>query len=106
MPTYRVFRMRDHVRQYFRNAPHTSGESAAKLRDYIEGGTVEAANVYEAWEQLRTTDSPLDVGDLLETELGALKICKYVGFEDAKWVIPEVKPVEAPVEQPAEASTI
>ena len=98
--------MRDHVRQSFRNAPHTSGESAAKLRDYIEGGTVEATNVYEAWEQLRTSESPLDVGDLLETELGALKICKYVGFEDAKWVIPEVKPVEAPAEQPAEVSTI
>lgn len=95
--------MRDHVRQHFRNAPHTSAETAAKLRDYIEGETVEASNVYEAWEQMRATESPLDVGDLLETELGALKICKYVGFEDAKWVIPEAKP---PVEQPAEASTI
>jgi hypothetical protein len=98
--------MRDHVRQHFRNAPHTSGESAAKLRDYIEGGTVEAANVYEAWEQLRSTESPLDVGDLLETELGALKICKYVGFEDAKWVIPEVKPSSEQTPAPAEASTI
>jgi hypothetical protein len=29
------------------------------------------------------------VGDLLETADGQLRICKYVGFEPAQWVLPE-----------------
>ncbi len=31
------------------------------------------------------------MGDLLETEDGQLRICKYVGFEPAQWVLPEPK---------------
>jgi hypothetical protein len=31
------------------------------------------------------------VGDLLEAENGQLRICKYVGFEPAQWVIPELR---------------
>ena len=30
---------------------------------------------------------PLAVGDLLESGDGQLRICKYVGFEPAQWVI-------------------
>ena len=33
----------------------------------------------------------LQVGDLLEGEDGRLRICKYVGFEPAQWVLPEPK---------------
>ena len=84
--------MKEQARLSFRAAPHTSGETAAKLKDYAEAESIEADNTYEAWESLRATERPLEVGDILESELGAIKICKYVGFEDAKWIIPEVKP--------------
>jgi len=33
--------------------------------------------------------APLAPGDLLEDENGALRIFKYVGFEEAQWVLPE-----------------
>ena len=92
MPTYRIFRMKEQVRLSFRSAPHTSGESAAKLKDYVEAESIDAINTYEAWELLRATDRPLEVGDILENELGAIKICKYIGFDDAKWIVPEIKP--------------
>lgn len=90
----------------FRAAPHTSGETAVKLKDYIEAGTVDAANSYEAWEMMKSSPQPLEVGDILETELGGIKICKYVGFEDAKWIVPEVKPApEFPEAGPVPASS-
>jgi hypothetical protein len=46
------------------------------------------------------------VGDILETEDGQLRICKYVGFEPAQWVLPEPKPHAEPENgaQPVEAS--
>ncbi|MFN0104079.1 MAG: hypothetical protein ACKV2U_18590 [Bryobacteraceae bacterium] len=91
MPTYRIFRMKEQSRLSFRAAPHTSGETAVKLKDYVEAGPVEAVNAYEAWELLRATDRPLEVGDILESELGGIQICKYIGFDDAKWIVPEVK---------------
>lgn len=84
--------MKEQARLSFRAAPHTSGETAVKLKDYAESGSVEAVNAYEAWEMLRATGQPLEVGDVLESELGGIKICKYIGFEDAKWILPEVKP--------------
>ena len=44
------------------------------------------------WAQLRTSENALLVGDVLETESGQLRICKYVGFEDARWFVPEPAP--------------
>jgi hypothetical protein len=38
---------------------------------------------------LRESGDPLGVGDLLETEDGHLRICKYVGFEPAQWIVVE-----------------
>jgi len=32
------------------------------------------------------------VGDILEMDAGELRIYKYVGFEEAQWQVPEVKP--------------
>jgi hypothetical protein len=48
------------------------------------------------------------VGDLLETEDGQLRICKYVGFEPAQWVLPEPKHHAEPenVTQPAESASV
>jgi hypothetical protein len=47
---------------------------------------------------LRGTAESLDIGDVLESPDGNLYICKYVGFEEARWVMPEVKlSIDAPV---------
>ena len=97
--------MKEQARLSFRAAPHTSGESAVKLKDYLEAGSIEAVNTYEAWELLRATDRPLEVGDILESELGGIKICKYIGFDDAKWIIPELKPAVEPIAVAAGAPT-
>ena len=93
MAVYRVHRMKDHVRQSFRHAPHTSGVMMIKPRDFEAAGEVEAANLYDAWMNLRGTSGALDIGDLLESADGSLAVCKYVGFEEARWVIPEVRVV-------------
>lgn len=93
MPGYRVYHMKDSLRQQFRWAPHVSGAAAVKPKDYEPGGQVEARNEYEAWQALRESGQPLHVGDLLEAEGGQLRICKYVGFEPAQWVQPEAAAV-------------
>ena len=89
MPLYRIHRMKDSPRQQFRWAPHVSGSATVKPRDYEPGDRIEAVNEYDAWRQLRESNQALAVGDLLETEDGLLRICKYVGFEPAQWVLPE-----------------
>jgi len=58
-------------------------------RDYREDGWVEAPSPYAAWFLLRDRGVPLRVGDLLESERGELQICKYVGFEQARWEAPQ-----------------
>jgi len=92
MPAYKIFRMKDAPRQQFRWAPHTSGVTQVKPKDYQEDGSVEAFSPYGAWAALKDSSGPLVVGDLLQTESGDLRIYKYVGFEEARWVLPEVKP--------------
>ncbi len=96
--------MKDTPRQQFRWAPHVSGCASLKPKDYEQRGDVEALHEYDAWQLLRQSGDPLVVGDLLETEDGRLSICKYVGFEPAQWVLPEVKhPMEAPHAEPEPA---
>ena len=93
MPSYRIHRLKDHLHQSFRLAPHV------KPRDYepaeqIE--TIDAATPYAAFFALKDTEGPLLPGDLLEAESGALRIYKFVGFEEAQWLLPEVKPDAVP----------
>jgi hypothetical protein len=83
--------MKDHSRHNFRWAPHTIGTTIAKPKDYELVQTAEAATPYALWQAVKDTDTPLQVGDILESELGDLRIYKYVGFEEAQWQIPEVK---------------
>lgn len=90
MPAYRIYRLKENQRQHFRWAPHTSGATDVRPKDYEPGGSVEGSSMYGAWFALRESERPLNVGDLLETEHGELHICKYVGFEQARWVLPEV----------------
>jgi hypothetical protein len=104
MPLYRVFRMKDSPRQQFRWAPHVSGPANAKPKDFDPAGEVEALHEYDAWCALRESGKPLLVGDLLESGDGSLRICKYVGFEPAQWILPEPKP-ESKLPPPVEAES-
>lgn len=89
MPRFRIHRMKDAARQQFRWAPHVSGAASIKPRDFETSIEAEADNEYALWAQLRSSENALLVGDVLETESGQLRICKYVGFEDARWFVPE-----------------
>jgi hypothetical protein len=102
MPLFRIYRMKDSPRQQFRWAPHVSGCASLKPKDYDQRGEVDAQHEYDAWRLLREAGEPLAVGDLLESEDGRLRICKYVGFEPAQFVIPEPKhhPEPEPAGQP------
>ena len=105
MAKYRIYRMKDGPRQQFRWAPHVSGAASVKPKDYQPAGEIEADGEYDAWTRLRNSEQPLAVGDVLETESGALHICKYVGFETATWLLPEVKTTpEAGPEQAAQTA--
>jgi hypothetical protein len=101
MPVFRIHRMKEAPRQQFRWAPHVSAAANAKLKDYEPSGEMEAESEYAAWASLRQSDRPLEIGDILEilssdaTATGVLRICKYVGFEEARWFVPEPQPVPA-----------
>jgi hypothetical protein len=91
MPLFRIYRMKDSPRQQFKWAPHVSGCASLKPKDYEQRGEVEALHEYDAWQRLRESGEPLAIGDLLEGQDGQLRVCKYVGFEPAQWIIPEVR---------------
>ncbi len=102
MSLFRIYRMREGPRQQFRWAPHASGASLLKPKDFEPTGEIEAGSSYEAWAKLRGTSQALDIGDLLESEAGELRICKYVGFEEARWAVQEQSPVAAAAMAPVE----
>ena len=103
MSEYRLHRLKDAQRQQYRWAPHTSGLTTVKQKDYELAETVEADSPYAVWEKLRLTDCPLQVGDILESGEGQLRICKYIGFEEAQWFVAEPPP--QPTAQTQEASS-
>ena len=96
MPAYRIHRLKDAPRQQFRWAPHTPGVTIVKLKDYEPGQVVEAATPYALWLALRETGDAIAVGDLIEVlpenGAGELRILKYIGFEEARWYVPEPAP--------------
>ena len=100
MASYQIHRLKEGPRQQFRWAPHTSGVTIAKPKDYEKGQVVESSSPYAVWLGLRGTEDALQVGDLVEVEGGELRILKYIGFEEARWHIPEPAPAPnpAPVE--------
>jgi hypothetical protein len=93
MPSYRVFRLKENLKAHFRQLPHVSGVTQLKPRDYVESIEVTSANRYAAWQELKGTNDPLTVGDVLVEEGAGLYVMKFVGLEPAEWVIPETKPV-------------
>lgn len=100
MPVYQIHRLKESQRQQFRCAPHTSGVTIVKPRDYEKGSSLEAASPYAAWLALRDSEQALQVGDLIEVEGGELRICKYIGFEEARWYVPEPAPQAEPLAAP------
>ena len=102
MPSFQVHRLREHERQRFRWAPHTSGVSTVKPKDYEKISELEAPTEYAAWLALRDAGAPLAVGDLLETETGGLRICKYIGFEEARWFVVEARAETPPAGEAGE----
>jgi hypothetical protein len=97
MARYRIYRIREAVKEQFRWAPHTGGTAVVKPRDYDAGGELEAATPYALWSIMKAQGKNLSLGDVLETihedaTAGVLHIFKYIGFEPAKWWIPEPKP--------------
>ncbi len=96
MPVYQIHRLKDSHRQQFRWAPHTPGITIAKAKDYELGLSSEGASPYAIWMALRETEQALQVGDLLENEASELRILKYIGFEEARWYVPEAAAPGAP----------
>jgi hypothetical protein len=105
MPSFRVHRLKDHLRQNFRFAPHLSGTASLKLRDYelVEDAVVEAPSPYAAFFMMREAPRPIQVGDVLESEDGSLRIFKFVGIEEAQWLVPEIRPEPDTVRETATA---
>lgn len=98
MPTYRVFRLKDNLRQQFRWAPHLSGVTGLKPKDYEEAFAIDAESPYAAWHALNGTERHLEVGDALSSAESDLRILKYIGFEQATWIVPDPKALAAPPE--------
>jgi hypothetical protein len=96
MPIFRIHRMKDSPRHQFRSAPHTIGATQVRPKDFEASGEVEAEGFYDAWNLLKDSERPLAIGDILESAQGELRICKYVGIEEAQWLLPEPAKVEAP----------
>ena len=91
MSKYRVHRLKENARQQFRWTPHTIGITVARPKDYEQVADGEADTPYELWESLKQSKCPLELGDILESESGELRIYKYVGFEEAQWQVLEAK---------------
>jgi hypothetical protein len=64
MAAYRIYRMKEQASQQFRWAPHVSGATQVKRKDYDEGPVAEAANEYAAWQALRDARSGRRAADL------------------------------------------
>jgi len=88
MPQYRIHRLKESRRARFRAAPHAAGESVVAPEHYEADCTAEASSPYALWIQLKDTEQPLVVGDVLELAGGELRIFKFVGFEAARWEAP------------------
>jgi len=99
---YRLHQLKDGLRAQFRNATPKPGPLELHRRDYTPGQEIEAASPYAAWKWSRDESGaePIQVGDVLEAESGELLLCRYAGFEEARWRAPAPAPAEAVVEAP------
>lgn len=118
MPRYRIHRIKEMPRETFRWAPHTGGEATVKPKDYEAGRIVDASTPYAAWKLLADEDEGLAPGDVLEVlgtgpenegtdvlnQAAELLIVKYIGFEPARWFVPEPRRTEGRPELPSLSS--
>ena len=94
MARYRIYYLKEPQRQNFRNSPPAAEPPQLKRKDYEPGGDIEASSPYAAWKQMQSElqegveRRPISVGDALEADSGILLVCKYVGFEEARWWTP------------------
>jgi hypothetical protein len=93
---YRIHRLKESSQEHFRWTAHTGGLALVKAKDYLPGEELEAATPYAAWKALGAEQNAIRPGDLLETigpaaEAGNLRICKFIGFEPAQWLVHEPK---------------
>ncbi len=106
MPRYRIFYLKESQRRHFQQAAPGQGPPKLKMKDYEPGGEIEAVSPYAVWKTLREgvgEQRAIQVGDALESDTGALVVCKYVGFEETQWFVPEPEtPPASPSAPPPE----
>jgi len=68
-------------------APHVSGAVFGEAKDFEQLGQVEGLHEYDAWRAAREAGDPLQVGDLLESDDGRLRICN-TWIRTAEWALP------------------
>lgn len=110
MPRFRVHRMKQTPCENFRWSAHTGGLAIVKAKDYDAGEEIDASSPYAAWKTLAGEGRALRPGDMLEIldegpACGELQIAKYIGFEPAKWYVPEPKPATDALTAEAPASS-
>jgi hypothetical protein len=103
MPSYQVFRLKENLRQQFRWAPHLSGVTGVKPKDYDQAFSLDAESYYAAWHAAKGTERELRIGDLLGCVDDSLRILKYIGFEEARWILPEPRPAPDGIQTDAAA---
>jgi hypothetical protein len=91
MAVFRVWRLREVLRQSFKNQEHKGGAVVLKPKDYTESIEIEGESAYAAWSLLKDGETKLEVGDALADSTGKLHIFKYIGFEPAEWQVIEPK---------------
>lgn len=95
MASYQVFRLKENLRQQFRWAPHLSGVTGVKEKDYEFAYSMEAESPYALWHSVNGTEGQLRVGDVICCGEAELRILKYIGFEEARWIVPESRASQA-----------
>ena len=93
----------DNLRQQFRWAPHLAGVTGVKPKDYEQLFTVVADSPYAAWHSVCGSERQLLIGDLLQSADDGLRILKYIGFEEACWIVPEPRIPVRPIQPGAAA---
>lgn len=104
MPRYLIHRMKEGPGESFRWAAHTGGLAIVKPKDYEVPEEIEGDSPYQVWKLMAEQGRALHPGDLLEMygpeadpqqPRQAMWIIKYIGFEPAQWLTPDLKPAVA-----------
>ena len=61
MACYRIYRIRETLREQFRWQAHTGGTATVKPKDYEVDSEVEAATPYDLWNRMKLEGRKLSV---------------------------------------------